>query len=70
MSSIVKRLMNTTKKYTVLDFGFLKISVLSAGILLGTYYEPFFKDYTQLLWIAFLISFVWIMYQTFIRYMR
>jgi len=66
----IQRIMKAAKKYTTIDFACLKIAVLSFGILLGGYFSAFFLDHTFFLWIVFLISFLWIMYRTFVRHMK
>ena len=60
MKNLVNKLLSTTKKYTVLDYSFLKITFISLGILIGTYFSNFFLNYTSLLWIIFLISYIFI----------
>mgnify|MGYP000876367172 FL=1 len=70
MKNLVNKLLSTTKKYTVLDYSFLKITLISLGILIGTYFSNFFLNYTSLLWIIFLISYIFIIYRTFIKRRR
>lgn len=70
MKNLVNKLLSTTKKYTVLDYSFLKITLISLGILIGTYLSNFFLNYTSLLWIIFLISYIFIIYRTFIKRRR
>ncbi len=70
MKNLVNKLLSTTKKYTVLDYSFLKITLISLGILIGTYFSNFFLNYTSLLWIIFLISYMFIIYRTFIKRRR
>lgn len=70
MKSFIERIMNTTKHYNVLDFAMLKTSLISLGILLGAYFSKFFLCYTTVLWIIFTISYVFIMYKTFFKYMK
>lgn len=70
MKNLINKLLSITKKYTVLDYGFLKITLISLGILIGTYFSNFFLNYTSLLWIIFLISCIFIIYRTFIKHRR
>lgn len=70
MRSIIGRMMSAAKHYTVWDFGFLKMALFSAGIIIGAYYAPFFLNYMPLLWIVAIVSFVWIAYHTFFKYTR
>ena len=68
MEKLINKLLGAAKKYTVLDYGFLKITLISFGILIGTYFSNFFSNYTSLLWIIFLVSYIWIIYRTFIKH--
>ncbi len=69
MADMIERVMNATRRYTVMDFGCLKIAVLAAGILLGVYFYQFSLANITWLWIIFVVSLLWIMYRTFIKYM-
>ncbi|MEQ8201030.1 MAG: hypothetical protein ABRQ24_06390 [Syntrophomonadaceae bacterium] len=70
MGDFIERVRKAASKYTVMDFGCLKIAVLCAGILLGVYFPVFFSGYTTLLWIILILSWLWIMFRTFIKYIR
>ena len=69
MKSFIERVLGAAGKYTVWDFAFLKITLLSVGILLGAYYGEFFLRYTFFLWVVFIVSYLWIMYRTFFKHM-
>lgn len=68
MKNLINKLLGVTKKYTVLDYSLLKITLVSLGILIGTYFSNFFSNYASLLWIIFLVSYIWIIYRTFIKH--
>jgi hypothetical protein len=68
MKNLINKLLGATKKYTVLDYSLLKITLISLGILIGTYFSNFFSNHTSLLWIIFIISYIWIIYRTFIKH--
>lgn len=70
MKDMLQRVMDAAKKYSIVDYGALKIALLSAGILIGAYYAPFFMMYSMVLLTVFLISFIWIVYRTFFKHMR
>jgi len=59
-----------TKNYTVLDYGCLKLALLSLGILLGCYFADFFRPYTTVLWIVYILTFAWICCRTFVNSTR
>jgi hypothetical protein len=68
MEKLINSALNAAKKYTVWDYGCLKITLISFGILLGAYFSKFFLSYILLFWIIFIASFVWIIYRTFIKF--
>lgn len=70
MREFIDRALNAAGKYTVLDFACLKIAILSIGILLGAYFSEFFLGYTSYLWVIYIVSFAWIIYRTFFKYMK
>jgi len=65
LKKLINRALDSTKNYNVFDFGILKITLISAGILLGAYFSEFFLSNIALVWIIFIISYVIIMYKTF-----
>ena len=70
MSTFIQQALKAAGKYTVMDYGFLKITLLSLGILIGAYFADFFISFTSFLWAVFIVSFLWIMYRTFIKHMN
>lgn len=69
LKKIMERALSASRKYTFLDFAFLKLSLFSLGILCGTYFAYFFLKHIVSLWIIFIISYIWIMYRTFFKHM-
>ncbi len=70
MQTLIQRMLRAARKYTVMDFGCLKIMLLFFGILIGAYFSNFFLHHTLFLWVVFILSFLWIMYRTFIKHMQ
>jgi len=68
MGKLIAKLMDSAKKYNVWDYGWFKMTLCSFGILLGAYFSQFFLRYIYIIWILFIVSYVWIMYKTFIKY--
>jgi hypothetical protein len=68
MIEFIQRVLKATKKYTIIDYAFLKIAILSLGILLGAYFAKYFLNHTLFLWVVYIISFLWILYKTFVEY--
>ena len=70
MSAIIQRLLKAARKYTVIDYVLFKITLVSFGILLGAYFARFFLNFTFFLGIIFIVSYLGIMYRTFITHMN
>lgn len=68
MREFLNDVMESTRKYSVLDFSLLKINLIAMGILLGLYFSEFLGRYINMIWILAGISYVWVMYITFIAY--
>ncbi|OEF97072.1 hypothetical protein BHF68_05585 [Desulfuribacillus alkaliarsenatis] len=70
MRSWMNEIFESTKQYTMLDFSFLKICLISLGILLGVYFSELFLSYIFIVWTIAIVSYVFIMYKTFGKYLR
>lgn len=70
MSVFIHRALKAARKYTVMDYACLKITLLAFGILLGAYFAKFFLSHTFFLWVVFILSFLLILYRTFIKHMN
>ena len=70
MFEFINRIIKAANRYTFWDYFFLKTTVLVFGILIGTYFASFFIDHTLFLWLVFLVTYVYIMYRTFIKHMK
>lgn len=67
MEKLITRTLAAARNYTIWDYGFLKIALISAGILLGSYFSQFFLENLYVLWSVFIVSYVWIIYKTFMK---
>lgn len=65
MKKWINYLMAQARRYTVVDFAFLKLALLSAGILLGSYFAAFFQSYILIVWIVAAVSYTAVIYATF-----
>jgi uncharacterized membrane protein len=70
MNTFIQKALKASRNFTVIDYACLKIALIFLGILLGTYFSKFFFSHTTFLWIIFIISYLFIMYRTFIKYMN
>lgn len=67
MNAFLQRALKAARKYTIMDYACLKITLLAFGILLGAYFANFFLGHTFFLWVVFILSFLWILYRTLIK---
>jgi len=67
MKNMIEKLMDKARNFSILDYGIFKISLLSAGILIGTYLSSFFMSIIWLVWIVFAVSYAYMFYICFIR---
>ena len=67
MKNLIEKLMDKVKRFSILDFAIFKITLLSAGVLLGTYFSSFFLSIIGLVWIVFAVSYGYMLYISFIR---
>lgn len=70
MKNLIEKLLNAARKYNVWDYGWLKICLFSLGIIFGVYFNAFFSNYMPIIWAIFIVSYVWIFYKTFAKYMK
>ncbi len=69
MFNLIEKVMDAARKYTVVDYGFFKFLMITAGILIGAYFAQTILNYIWLVWIIFVISFIWIIYKQ-LKYME
>ena len=68
MKGFINKALNAAKSYNLWDYGWLKIALVSFGILFGTYFSRFFIQYINIVWAIFLITYIWVVYKTFFKY--
>ncbi|OPX83343.1 MAG: hypothetical protein A4E53_04684 [Pelotomaculum sp. PtaB.Bin104] len=68
MRELINLGLRSVRKYSLWDYAFLKITLISFGILIGAYFAKFFLAHSSLLWTIFIVSYFWIMYRTFIAH--
>ena len=66
----IDRIIKAANRYTLWDYFLLKTTVLFFGIVIGTYFSNFLIDHTIFLWAVFLVTYVWIIYRTFVIHMK
>lgn len=58
---------HTAQHLNLLEFGILKVGVLSFGLLLGAQFNQFFKKHRLLLVIAFITCWFYLIWRTFMQ---
>lgn len=70
MKDMVNQTMDAAKRYTVTDYGVLKIMLVTLGILIGVSEPRYFKRHKACLAGIFTGSYAWVMYRTFFVHRR
>jgi len=70
MGTLIGKVLGAARNYTILDFAFFKITLFSLGLLGGVYFAETLQRHTFELWVVFIVSYVWIMYRTFVKHMN
>lgn len=70
MKKLINKLMKSATNYNVWDYAWFKVTLCSLGVLLGACFSQFFLKYISIVWVIFIISYVWIMYKTLIKYKK
>ena len=68
MKKFINKALEAARKYTIWDWGLLKICLFSLGLLIGLYFAQSLGPYATFVWAFFVFSYVWIAYKTFIQY--
>ena len=68
MKRWINRALRSARNYSLMDFGFLKLTLISLGILVGAYWSEYFLRHTLFLWCVFLGSYLYILYRTFVSH--
>ncbi|WFD11600.1 hypothetical protein [Tepidibacter hydrothermalis] len=68
MKNLINKILNASRNYTILDYSLLKICLISLGILLGASFSQFFLNHLSIILTIFIVSYIWILYKTFIKY--
>ena len=67
MTGFVYKLMDKARNFSMFDFAIFKTTLLSAGILIGTYLASYIMSIIWLLWIIFVVSYLYMIYISFFR---
>ncbi|WP_026691318.1 hypothetical protein [Alteribacter aurantiacus] len=67
MKAWVHEVFESTRRYNMLDFSFLKVCLFAMGVLFGVYFSSFFLSYLPVVWIVAILSFLYLIVRTFKR---
>jgi len=67
MKNLIEKLMDKARRFSIFDYAIFKITLFSAGVLLGTYFSSFFLSNIGLVWIVFAVSYGYMFYISFVR---
>lgn len=70
MSVLIQRPLEAARNFTLFDYAGFKTALIFLGVLLGAYFSEFFLKHIAWVWIIFILSYLWIMYRTFVKHMR
>jgi len=70
MVNFINKALEAARKYTVWDYGTLKVCLFTLGLLVGQAFPPFPLEAILGLVILFVLSYAWLVYLTFFRYWR
>lgn len=70
MKRLIDRMLQAARQYNLWDYGCLKIALFTLGIIFGAYFSKFFLSFISVIWILFIITYVWIIYKTLIKYWK
>lgn len=68
MKNFINKALKACRNYTLWDWGWLKITLFSCGMLVGTYFFQFLFQYINFIWGIFIFSYIWVAYRTFVKY--
>jgi small multidrug resistance family-3 protein len=70
VKEFISSMLDASRRYNVLDYTFLKLSLMAMGIILGVYFTEFFVRFIPAVWAVAVIGLIWVMYKTFIVYRK
>jgi hypothetical protein len=70
MRKFFDKAINSVRQYSLWDWGWLKITLFSFGLLIGVYFAQVLSQYVTFIWAIFIFSYIWIIYQTFFQYWK
>lgn len=67
MKELIDKVLKSVTHFSIWDFGFMKIGLISFGALIGAYFSKFILSNILLIWLIFIVSYVYIIYITFLK---
>lgn len=70
MRKFFDKAINSVRQYSLWDWGWLKITLFSFGLLIGVYFAQVLSQYVTFIWAIFIFAYIWIIYKTFVQYWK
>ena len=67
MKKFIARILKKAQRYTLWDFACLKLCLITLGIALGAYFSSFFMHWFFVICCIFALSWLRIMWRTFVK---
>lgn len=59
--------MEKARGFSMLDFAFLKVCLLSVGIWMGSQFSRFFRRFRIVVFLGFVVSYIYLIWRLFLR---
>jgi len=70
MRNFINKALEAARKYTVWDWGILKVCLFSLGLIVGQALSSLPFEVILGLVVLFVLSYIWLVYLTFFKYWR
>jgi len=66
--NFINKALGAARKYSVWDYGVLKICLFSLGILIAAAFPAFVLGNMIVIGVIFVVTYIWLLYKTFFKY--
>lgn len=67
MKKLINSVLKSARNYSLFDFACLKIYLVFAGILLGSYFSNYFLSNILVVWVICIVTFIYVLYITLMK---
>jgi hypothetical protein len=68
VGKFIEKALQVARKYSAWDWGFLKLTLVLLGIIIGVVFRDFVVPYMVPIFIIFGLSYIGLVYKTFFKY--